>query len=84
MESSAFENKNLTKFVRVTILLMIILLMGHSDLFAQITDPGTGSLSGTGDPDSAPIDGGLSLLLAAGIGYGAKKAWRKQKNMIKK
>ncbi len=25
-----------------------------------------------GDPD-VPIDGGLSLLLAAGVGYGAKK-----------
>jgi hypothetical protein len=25
------------------------------------------------DPD-APIDGGISLLVAAGIGYGAKKA----------
>ena len=25
-----------------------------------------------GDPD-APIDGGLSLLLAAGVGYGVKK-----------
>ena len=25
------------------------------------------------DPETAPIDGGLSLLVAAGIGYGAKK-----------
>jgi hypothetical protein len=29
--------------------------------------------TGGGDPDSAPIDGGLSLLVAAGVGYGAKK-----------
>ena len=34
-----------------------------------------------GDPD-APIDGGLSLLVAAGIGYGVKKHrdYRKSKN----
>ena len=25
------------------------------------------------DPENAPIDGGLSLLVAAGVGYGAKK-----------
>ncbi len=33
---------------------------------AQIGDPGD-------DPD-APIDGGVSLLIAAGVGYGIKKA----------
>ena len=33
---------------------------------AQIGDPGD-------DPD-APIDGGVSLLVAAGVGYGIKKA----------
>lgn len=32
---------------------------------AQIGDPGD-------DPD-APIDGGVSLLVAAGVGYGIKK-----------
>ena len=26
-----------------------------------------------GDPDAAPIDGGLSLLIAGGVGYGIKK-----------
>lgn len=25
------------------------------------------------DPDGVPIDGGISVLLAAGVGYGAKK-----------
>lgn len=33
---------------------------------AQLGDPGD-------DPD-APIDGGVSLLVAAGVGYGIKKA----------
>ncbi len=36
-----------------------------------------------GDPDDTPIpfDGGLSLVIAAGVGYGVKKAYttRKQK-----
>jgi hypothetical protein len=27
-----------------------------------------------GDPDLIPIDGGLGFLLAAGVGYGVKKA----------
>ncbi len=33
-----------------------------------------------GNPD-APIDGGLSLLVAAGIGYGAKKLKTKNRNL---
>ena len=35
------------------------------------------------DPSDVPIDGGLSLLLAAGLAYGGKKAYdarKKQKN----
>jgi hypothetical protein len=41
-------------------------------------DPGGGY--NNGDPDETPIpfDGGLTLLVAAGIGYGLKQA-RKQK-----
>ncbi len=34
-----------------------------------------------GDPESAPIDGGLSLLVAAGVGYGAKKLKEKRKKI---
>jgi hypothetical protein len=43
----------------------------------------------TEDPDTptqnAPLDGGLSFLLAAGVGYGAKKAhnYRKRKAVEK-
>ena len=32
-----------------------------------------------GEPDSAPIDGGLSLLIAGGVGYGVKKLREKRK-----
>lgn len=30
--------------------------------------------------DGVPIDGGLSILLAAGVGYGAKKIYDSKKN----
>ncbi len=32
------------------------------------------------DVNDVPIDGGLSLLVAAGVGYGAKKLKKKRKN----
>jgi hypothetical protein len=34
---------------------------------------------GNDDPVNAPIDGGVSLLIAAGVAYGANKAYRHQK-----
>ena len=42
-------------------------------------DPGGGAGGGTGDPDGVPVDGGLSLLLAAGAGYGANKLRKNKK-----
>lgn len=45
-------------------------------LFAQPGDP-------DGDPDPAvPFDGGLTLLVAAGIGYAAKKGYDRRKKML--
>lgn len=38
-----------------------------------------------GDPEFVPIDGGLSILIAAGVGYGVKKALqnkRRQENTL--
>ncbi len=34
---------------------------------------------GAPDPNDVPIDGGLSVLLAAGVGYGVKKYREKKK-----
>ena len=44
-------------------------------------DPGTGQPPPPGG--AVPVDGGLGLLLAAGIGYGAKKAYDYRKNKVK-
>lgn len=57
------------KALVTTLLILCVMLCLPSLLQAQGMpgDPG-------GDPDpSVPIDGGLSLLLAAGAGYGLKK-----------
>lgn len=35
------------------------------------------------DPVDVPIDGGLSILLAAGVGYGVKKAYSSHKKKVK-
>ena len=38
---------------------------------------------GTGGRNDVPLDGGLSLLLAAGVGYGVKRARKKAtKNLV--
>ena len=55
---------------------MIVVVCLHPLFSLAQPDPG-------GDPD-VPIDGGLSILIAAGIGYAAKKGYekRKQSNLI--
>ena len=55
--------------------LMIFIVVGliPNLALAQVTDPGC--------PD-CPIDGGLSLLLAAGVGYGVKKYREEKKRVI--
>ena len=69
------SKKNLLK----PLFLFLIVLLPTLAL-AQ-ADPG-------GDPDEepepAPIDGGISLLIAAGIGYGAKKLYDVKKKKTKK
>ena len=52
-------------------------------------DPFSGSGSGGGNPGGAPsgavpVDGGLSLLLAAGVGYGVKKAYNSRMHKVKR
>jgi hypothetical protein len=54
-----------------SILLIICMVLVSSVTMAQDPDP---TLPDNPDPVNAPIDGGVSLLVAAGIAYGAKKA----------
>lgn len=64
-------------FVIVVGLLLTGLLMNPLKTNAQLPDAGCDPL----DP-ACPVDGGLSLLIAAGIGLGAKRAYdlRNKKN----
>ncbi|MFT3946001.1 MAG: hypothetical protein QM763_10065 [Agriterribacter sp.] len=55
----------------LTAVILVCALSYAPSLKAQ-PDPG-------GDPDAVPIDGGVSLLVAAGVAYGAKKAYDKRK-----
>jgi hypothetical protein len=57
--------KRQTKFVIFSGVLIVLLNVLPYTLKAQVPDP-------LGDVD-APIDGGVSLLVVAGIGYGIKK-----------
>ena len=54
---------------RVLVLIIFIMILLPVLATAQ---PGFGD-----DVEDVPIDGGLSLLLAAGVGYGAKKVKEK-------
>ena len=62
----------LRSLLTTAILTVVSLFMYLPSVLAQLPDPG-------GDPDEIPIDGGLSLLIAAGVAYGAKKAYDKRK-----
>jgi hypothetical protein len=53
------------------VLLIICMVLFSSVAWSQDADP---TLPDDPDPVNAPIDGGVSLLVAAGIAYGAKKA----------
>ena len=62
---------NTTPIIKI-ICLFIVFISITSLLQAQPPSMG-------GDPNSAPVDGGLSLLIAGGVGYGVKKAREKRK-----
>ena len=66
-------NKQLLTIGVVILICMIQPVIGH----AQVVDPGCDPL----DP-ACPIDGGLSLLIAAGIEKKKKKAYNKRKKPV--
>ncbi len=63
----------------IQMLVMLIVLLTPMLLLAQPVETPPGGA----DPD-VPIDGGLSLLVAAGVGYGAKKLKEKRKPLTPK
>ncbi|HEX5024052.1 MAG TPA: hypothetical protein VFV68_02220 [Agriterribacter sp.] len=67
--------RSLSTTMIIVCLIIVCCLLYAPALHAEVPDPGT-------DPD-IPIDGGLSLLIAAGIGYGAKRAYDKRKKAQK-
>jgi hypothetical protein len=70
MKKILTSNKSKAIF-RIVCTLIIIMAITAIKAHAQPTDPGN-------DPDNAPIDGGLSLLIAGGVGYGIKRAKEKR------
>lgn len=68
--------KNFKYGVIAVIMIIIVGLLVPIRSKAQLDDF-------TGDPDS-PIDGGVSILIAAGVGYGIKKAKENRKQKLPK
>ncbi|MBR7951183.1 hypothetical protein KBK19_14605 [Microvirga sp. STR05] len=66
--------KNIATFLRLTFAIAgLVLLAGGANL-AQAQGPGSGGPEpDPQQPTAVPIDGGASLLLAAGVGFGLKK-----------
>ena len=65
--------KSNSKWLVICCVLFMLLSCLPVILIAQLPDGGDPCFGS--DPDAyCPVDGGLSLLVAAGIGYGAKKA----------
>ena len=70
------RKEEMNRFKKITLVLVIIIAIAFifpTSTFAQI-DPGCDP----SDP-ACPIDGGISILIAAGIGLGAKRAMAKKK-----
>ena len=67
---------------KLKVLLVIVIIVIPAFVIAQDPDPGAPPI----DPDvnDVPFDGVVSLLVAAGIGYGLKKAHDKKKAERKK
>jgi hypothetical protein len=65
------------------LLLTLVFLFSGMFMFNAVADepldnppPPPGGHGGGGNTQGAPIDGGLSILLALGAGYGAKKLYK--------
>jgi len=63
----------------------MVLLFGCAATVLKAQGPGDpGGDPGGGGTTNVPIDGGLTLLIAAGIGYAAKKGYDRHKKDVAK
>jgi hypothetical protein len=58
----------------------VLFLIGQCQSLLAQNNPGDPG----GDPGLIPVDGGLAFLVAAGLGYGAKKAYDFKRGIQKK
>ena len=67
------KNKNIKFLIILSVMILLVCVLPHLG-FAQ-PQPGDPPPPPCTDPDdpACPIDGGLSMLIAAGVGYGVKK-----------
>lgn len=73
------------KVTIIQIIAVAIIILVPVLLMAQASPPSSNPFnSSSSDPDSAPIDGGLSLLMVACAGYGAKKMKEKRQPLAPK
>ena len=70
------SNKKIQFLIMSVVMIFIICIIPH---LASAQPPPPDCT----DPDKCPIDGGLSVLLAAGVGYGVKKYRESRKGMQK-
>jgi len=73
------------KYLNIVLIVFVMLVAFNATNAQSFTDDVTdvdGS-GGTGGSTEVPIDGGLSLLLGAGIAYGAKRAYNSRNKSIK-
>lgn len=65
--------------------LLTVVIMIASPILAVAGGPGfSGGVNDGGNTCAVPLDGGFSLLIAAGIGYGAKKFAKKKNKQSEK
>jgi len=70
----------------IPLIIIVLVVFIPSIMFGQPFDPpgGTGGGGPITDPAGVPIDGGLSLLVAAGAGYIGKKYYDHKKKKQQK
>lgn len=71
---------------KTTFICVLLILSFNVSLKAQNCDPFEDpdcTPTGDDDPDDVPIDGGASILIAAGVAYGLKKAYNKRNTSVK-